>query len=156
LAHELAHLCRRDNWVRWLEVLVQGVYWWYPLVPLARRQIQLHEEECCDALVTDLLPARSYASAIIRTLGFLAGDVGPLPAPASGLGRVATLKRRLTRIMHGGVPGTLGFASRLALAAVALGLLPLLPTLAESSRPPAERAPDALALLDSSDPDDEV
>src|SRR5262249_44539898 len=73
LAHELAHLRRRDHWVRWLEFVVQGVYWWYPLVPLARRQMQVHEEECCDALVVGVLPARSYAAAIVRTLDFLAG-----------------------------------------------------------------------------------
>ncbi len=73
LAHELAHLRRRDHWVRWLEFVVQGIYWWNPLVLLVRRQIQAHEEECCDALVTDLLPARSYASAIVQTLDFLAG-----------------------------------------------------------------------------------
>src|SRR5262245_7420229 len=84
LAHELAHLRRRDHWVRWLEFIVQGVYWWNPMVPLARRQVQAYEEECCDALVVDMLPARSYASAIVQTLDFLAGAM-PLPAAASGL-----------------------------------------------------------------------
>src|SRR5262249_44374686 len=101
VAHELAHLRRHDHWVRWLEFVVQGIYWWYPLVGLARRQVQAHEEECCDALVVDVLPARSYAQAIIRTLDFLAG-AAPLPAVASGLSRVAAMKRRLTRIMCGG------------------------------------------------------
>src|SRR5262245_47750177 len=47
LAHELAHLRRGDHWVRWLEFAVQGIYWWLPLVPLARRQVHAHEEECC-------------------------------------------------------------------------------------------------------------
>ena len=30
LAHELAHLKRRDHWVRRLEAVVLGLYWWYP------------------------------------------------------------------------------------------------------------------------------
>lgn len=133
LAHELAHLRRRDHWVRWLEILVQGAFWWYPLVPLIRRQIRAYEEESCDALVVAVLPARTYAAAIVRTLDFLAGDRAALPAAASGLGRVASLKRRLSRIMTGGAAGRLGAGGRAVLVAAAFGLLPLIPTLAQSN-----------------------
>ena len=31
LLHELAHLKRRDHWVRWLEFVVIGLYWWHPV-----------------------------------------------------------------------------------------------------------------------------
>src|SRR5262249_38073481 len=27
--HELAHVRRRDHWVRWLEFVAMGLYWWY-------------------------------------------------------------------------------------------------------------------------------
>jgi beta-lactamase regulating signal transducer with metallopeptidase domain len=135
LAHELAHLRRGDHWVRWIEFAVQGLYWWLPLVPFARRQVQAHEEECCDALVVGMLPARTYAAAIVHTLDFLAG-AAPLPAHASALTRVAAMKRRLLRIMTGGVAGRLGFAGRLALLTLAAGALPLLPTLARSVSEP--------------------
>ena len=37
LLHELAHLKRRDHWVRWLELIVAGLYWWHPVVWWARR-----------------------------------------------------------------------------------------------------------------------
>ena len=30
IAHELAHLKRRDHWIRWFEFVVLGVYWWNP------------------------------------------------------------------------------------------------------------------------------
>jgi beta-lactamase regulating signal transducer with metallopeptidase domain len=135
LAHELAHLRRRDHWVRWLEFIVQGLFWWYPLVLLVRRQLQAHGEEVCDALVVGLLPARSYALAIIQTLDFLAEDRSRLPATVSALGRVACMKRRLTRIINGSVTDRLGTSGRLALGTLALGLLPLLPTLAQSNVP---------------------
>ena len=49
LAHELAHLKRRDHWVRRLEAIVLGLYWWYPGAWWARRQLERAEEECCDA-----------------------------------------------------------------------------------------------------------
>ncbi|HWB11894.1 MAG TPA: M56 family metallopeptidase [Pirellulales bacterium] len=32
LAHELAHLRRRDHWVRAVELIVSTIYWWNPLV----------------------------------------------------------------------------------------------------------------------------
>src|SRR5438477_230536 len=36
LAHELAHFLRRDHWVRVLEFIATGLYWWHPAVWLAR------------------------------------------------------------------------------------------------------------------------
>ena len=35
--HELAHLKRKDHWVRWLDLAVAGLYWWHPVVWWARR-----------------------------------------------------------------------------------------------------------------------
>src|SRR5262249_22592140 len=99
LAHELAHVRRGDHWVRPLELLVTGLYWWCPLVWWARRQIHIHEEECWDAWVVSALPARTYAAAILETVDFLAEVRAVLPLAASALGRVRFLKRRLTQIM---------------------------------------------------------
>jgi WD40 repeat protein/beta-lactamase regulating signal transducer with metallopeptidase domain len=131
LAHELAHVRRGDHWVRRLEFVVLGLYWWYPLVWLARARLQAAEEECCDAWVVEELPARAYASAIVETVDFLAAAArATLPALASGLGRVEALKRRLTLILSGTAPKRLSAAARLAVLALAAGLLPLLPTLA--------------------------
>src|SRR5215831_9137679 len=104
LTHELAHLRRRDHWVRWLELVVVGLYWWCPLVWLARRRLQQSEEECCDAWVVGELPPRAYAGAILEALDFLAGASTTLPAVASGLGRLGAIKRRLTSIMQRSTP----------------------------------------------------
>ena len=38
LAHELAHVRRLDHWVRWLELVTFGLYWWYPLLVWVRRR----------------------------------------------------------------------------------------------------------------------
>jgi WD40 repeat protein/beta-lactamase regulating signal transducer with metallopeptidase domain len=140
LAHELAHVCRGDHWVRRLEFLVIGLYWWYPLAWWARGRLQAAEEECCDAWVVESLPANSYASAIVTTVEFLAAGNAAAPALASGLGRLDTLKRRLTLILTGTRPKRLNVVGRLAVAALALGLLPLLPTLARSQKTPNEKA----------------
>ena len=39
LLHELAHLKRRDHWVRWVELVVAGLYWWHPAVWWIRRAL---------------------------------------------------------------------------------------------------------------------
>src|SRR5262249_50397059 len=67
LVHELAHLRRRDHWVRWLELLALGLYWWHPVVWWARHELREAEEQCCDAWVLWALPdaAESYARALV-------------------------------------------------------------------------------------------
>ena len=73
LVHELAHIRRRDHFVRWFEVLVLVLFWWNPVAWLARRQIRRAEEQCCDAWVVWALPGsrRSYGHALLRTIEFL-------------------------------------------------------------------------------------
>jgi tetratricopeptide (TPR) repeat protein len=136
LAHELAHLRRGDHWVRWLELLVLGLYWWHPAVWWARRELREAEEQCCDAWVLWALPdaAEAYARALLATLAFLSGSRPPLPVGASGAGRVYLLKRRLTMILRGTTSQALGWPGFLALVLLGAVLLPLLPTWAQRPR----------------------
>ncbi len=131
LVHELAHLRRRDHWVRALEFVVMGLYWWHPVVWYARRELREAEEQCCDAWVVSTLPAagRTYASALMDTLDFLATAPAAVPPLASGLGQVSDLKRRLTMIMRGTTPRALSWPGCLAVFALGAFFLPLLPAL---------------------------
>lgn len=49
------------------------LFWWHPLVWVARWQIESHEERCCDQAATLDRPnqRRVYAETILRTLDFL-------------------------------------------------------------------------------------
>jgi WD40 repeat protein/beta-lactamase regulating signal transducer with metallopeptidase domain len=143
LLHELAHLKRRDHWVRWLELLTAGLYWWLPVAWWARRELQKAEEECCDAWVVGTLPsaARTYAAALLDTIDFLAAARPCLPPAASGVGQFGLLKRRLTMILHGGPARRLPLPARLAFLALAAGLLPLVPTPAQPKPKPSEPPP---------------
>jgi beta-lactamase regulating signal transducer with metallopeptidase domain len=144
LAHELAHWKRGDHWVRRLELLATALYWWHPVIWWARRQIREVEEACCDAWVVFLFPAaaQSYATALIETVAFLSQAPPALAPAASGLGYVGSLRRRLTMIMRGTTPKALSAAGFLSLTAIALLVLPLLPTWAESDpQAPAVEAP---------------
>jgi len=137
LVHELAHLVRRDHWVRWLELLACGLYWWYPLAWLACLRLRAAEEECCDAWVVSELPGYGavYAGALLETIDFLSNQPAALPPAASGFGRVHHLKRRLTMIVRGATPRGLSWAGKLLILALLL-CLPLTPGRARPAAAP--------------------
>jgi beta-lactamase regulating signal transducer with metallopeptidase domain len=134
LVHELAHWRRRDDRVRWLELIVLALYWWCPLVWWARRELHQAEEECCDAWVVAVLPdaARTYALTLVETVDFLSETPAHLPLVASGVGRVRLLKRRLNMILQGKTPRALTFTGMLGVAGVGLMMLPLVPGWAQT------------------------
>ncbi len=138
LIHELAHLRRRDHWMRWLELLIGGLYWWHPVVWWARRALREVEEQCCDAWVVWAWPesARSYARALLTTLDFLSEPRSSVPLAASGIGQVSCLKRRLTMIVRAQTPKGLSWPGRLAVFTLAGVLLPLAPTWAQRDGEP--------------------
>lgn len=139
LAHELAHWRRRDDRVRWLELIVLALYWWCPLAWWARRELHQAEEECCDAWVVSLLPdsAKDYALALVETVDFLSAAPADLPVLASGVGRVRLLKRRLKMILQGRTPRALTLTGTLGIAVIGLLMLPLVFSTAQSQGPPA-------------------
>jgi beta-lactamase regulating signal transducer with metallopeptidase domain len=130
LVHELAHYRRRDHWVRVLELLVTGLYWWHPVVWLARRELERTEEECCDAWVIGQFPEspRSYAEAILATIDFISERRVALPPAASGVADVPALERRLRQIMCERLPKSLSNGTRWCLVGLAL-VLPMQPVL---------------------------
>jgi beta-lactamase regulating signal transducer with metallopeptidase domain len=153
LLHELAHLRRGDQWVRRLELVVLGLYWWLPVAWWARRALEAAEEKCCDAWVVWARPAAAadYALALVRTVEFLAGAPAVRPAAASGAGPVRDLKRRLTMILKETPPRAPARAGWWALLVLGALVLPWLPTWAQSrpERPaePPPAAPEAPATL---------
>ncbi len=155
LAHELAHLARRDHWVRVLELLVAALYWWYPLVWVACRRLQAAEEECCDAWVLHAMPSfgTAYAGALVETVDFLAEQPrAAFPPAASGLGRVKHLKRRLAMIVRGTTPRGLSWFGKALVCALLLAL-PLTPGRAsphtdEAEEPVVDEAKPAAAVTD--------
>ena len=131
LLHELAHYARGDSWVRLLELTAQVIYWWHPLVWLARREIEAVEEECCDAWALERQTGsrRLYAEALLATVDFLyEPPLAPLPPAACGLGEAPLLRRRLTQIMRGEAAKSASRPAKALVIAAAAVVLPLRPT----------------------------
>jgi beta-lactamase regulating signal transducer with metallopeptidase domain len=131
LAHELAHVRRRDHWVRLLEIAATALFWWYPVTWWARRALRRAEERCCDEWVLRVLPrsAQAYANGLLKSLSFVADS--PLPAVASGLGPVEDLEARLKEILMTRPAPQLAVPMRFALAVAAVLGLAVFPTHAQ-------------------------
>jgi hypothetical protein len=84
LLHELAHLKRRDLWWHGLCLLLQIVYWFNPLLILARRQMQHVREICCDLTVANVLREQTshYRQTLLSTARRLLSES---VAPSLGL-----------------------------------------------------------------------
>jgi bla regulator protein blaR1 len=141
LAHELAHVRRRDHWVRVLELVVTGLYWWHPVVWWARREVHEAEELCCDAWATWASggEGRPYALALLQAVAFVSQARLPLPEGASGIGHVSHLKRRLAMILQGKPSRSLSWVGFSLVLGLGLLLLPLFP--AQGQTTSAQSAP---------------
>ncbi|WP_435008590.1 M56 family metallopeptidase [Tundrisphaera lichenicola] len=147
LAHELAHLARRDHWVIRLELLVELVWWWNPIFHLTRRRLRAEAEQAADARVIRALPDRrfAYAEALVDICEHLARSA--IPSPALGVGGAEasrTLEGRLLMILRDPIPRpprrsvllAAGLLAALSLPSWTLGQQPD-PTKASSEAPKA-------------------
>ncbi|HEX5051317.1 MAG TPA: M56 family metallopeptidase [Planctomycetota bacterium] len=137
LAHELAHVRRRDPWVRVFEAAVTVLWWWLPLLWLLRAGLRQAEERSCDAWVSAALP--DCRTPYCRALLHVAASDSPLQVPvlASPVRRLSGWKTRLEDIMCHEVPHRSSVVTRIATAALSVLLLPL--AIARSQEPDEPR-----------------
>ncbi|HEX4073585.1 MAG TPA: carboxypeptidase regulatory-like domain-containing protein, partial [Planctomycetaceae bacterium] len=145
LAHELAHLARRDGWLQLFAFCGASLQWWNPVAWLARREMRAAAEACCDAMVLEWLPGmrKTYARSLLAVVDFVtSGRAVPphVPSPLSvAFGESRSLTRRIALVVNGGVQSRLSMLGWAALACAAL-LLSSFPTLAQEKPTPAAPA----------------
>jgi WD40 repeat protein/beta-lactamase regulating signal transducer with metallopeptidase domain len=102
IAHELAHLRRRDHWVSWFALLSVSFYWWHPVAWFARRELSRAADACCDGWVARWFPDKilCYAEGMIKTADFLTNVVPLPPAPAVGFGRLGQMSTRIAMVIE--------------------------------------------------------
>lgn len=147
LAHELAHVKRRDHVVRWLEWLACVSFWWNPIAWWARRNLHHDEEASCDAFVLRNLDRqpRAYAGALLTVIEVLARGAVRAPAVATGIDG-GSLERRFALIMSRQQVRAVPRSLAVGILSLALLLMPLGLGAAEK-RDPAE--PPETAGLDA-------
>ncbi|MCR9202894.1 MAG: M56 family metallopeptidase, partial [Planctomycetaceae bacterium] len=104
LAHEFAHVRRRDYLVRWLECGARALFWWNPMVWWAQKQLRISEEACCDEMVIRQMSVTSleYASTLVDALETLVRPAIRPPAIVSAINSGGVLERRIQMILNGG------------------------------------------------------
>lgn len=124
VAHELAHVRRRDHWVARLEALAAPLWWWNPVFWYVRRRLDETRELACDAVALESAPADRRALAELL-LAFSASGRPALPfSPLrAGIAPRHSLRRRLAMLFDDSVSGRVSSVG-LALAAL-LGMAAL-------------------------------
>lgn len=152
LAHELAHLSRRDLWSRRLSTIVCCLYWWHPLVWWVSQAAREAEDESCDRTVVSTFPGRrrAYAESLLTTVDFLSGDFlsgESLPGDAQalpqnaicGFVRFRGIKRRIQMLSGTETRRASKLWSLMVLASVVL-VMPLTVNWTIGNEPPSKEA----------------
>lgn len=112
VAHEQAHLRRRDNSTAMLHMAVEGLFWFYPPVWwIGTRLIEERERACDESVLASGNNAEVYAESILKVCRLYVQS--PL-ASVSGVSG-ADLKKRVEAIMSGRLIHRLGPAKAIML-----------------------------------------
>jgi beta-lactamase regulating signal transducer with metallopeptidase domain len=126
IAHELAHLRRRDHLVAWLILAAEWLWWWNPVFWYVRSRLRDSAELACDAWAVSVVPVsrQDYAETIVEVTELLSKTALPMPALRASSGARRTFKRRLTMILCERVPCKLTWPGLMAAVVLALVALP--------------------------------
>jgi len=119
LMHELAHVRRHDALGRIVQLAARALFWFWPVVRLASRRLELAREAACDAWALEAcaLSRPAYARLLLRMAQLRAVAAPALAAPHA-------LGDRVAGVLGPPVRPRLGVVHKLALVAwiaVALG-----------------------------------
>lgn len=117
LAHEAAHVHRRDNLTALMHMAVEAIFWFHPFVWwIERRMLEERERACDEAVLQSGSRAEIYADSLLKVSRFCAEL--PLPCVSGFTG--ADLSKRIRSIMSHRFKD-IGRGKRLLLAVLAMG-----------------------------------
>lgn len=108
LAHELAHLKRKDNVIHWIFVLLRDLLFFNPFAHLVFARVIVAKEEDCDRIAMAATRKPKALESAILNASLLAAKkrLAPLPGDLSRTGgmfsRVAAVKQRILVLEHVG------------------------------------------------------
>ncbi len=113
LAHELCHVRRRDNLAAAIHMMVEALFWFYPVVWWVGARLMEERERACDEEVLEMGKAPEvYAEGILRICDLYLKSPVPCVAGVTG----ANLKRRIEEIMSDRMAQALNSRKKLLLA----------------------------------------
>lgn len=124
VAHELCHVRHRDNLIAVLQMFIESVFWFHPLVWWIGKRIFHERERACDEEVLRLgNEPRTYAQGILKICELYLESPLACVAGVSG----SNLRMRIEEIMSNRIGLRLSFARKvlLGIAAVAAVVVPI-------------------------------
>jgi beta-lactamase regulating signal transducer with metallopeptidase domain len=123
IAHELAHIHRRDHWMAWAQLMAGVMWWWNPLFWLVHRELTSTAELACDAVALRAYPQSrcGYAESLLT---FAAPMSFPALALGARLGGASSLERRMSFIASELVDGSLSRSGVVLSALIAILIAP--------------------------------
>jgi TonB family protein len=120
LAHEMAHIRRRDWAVQMAAEIVRCIYWFNPIVWIACARLRQHSEEACDDIVLrEGIQGPEYAEHLLELARmFKRHRTAWLAAPA--IARPSGLERRIAAMLDSGINRSPLTAVRRVMIAAAL------------------------------------
>jgi beta-lactamase regulating signal transducer with metallopeptidase domain len=126
LAHEFAHVRRRDPLMGWVFALCHALYFFHPALPFVKRQLLLERERACDDWVLSVSKARpsAYARILVAVAELCTAPRQTVPALVASES-FQDLKKRLHGL-HGDTarPSRLSPAAGVLLTLVGLLMAP--------------------------------
>jgi beta-lactamase regulating signal transducer with metallopeptidase domain/biopolymer transport protein ExbD len=143
LKHELAHIRRRDNLVQPVEVLVQAVFFFHPLVTWLIGRLRVWREMACDDLSVGRDPHQRLAySQFLVDFAETVLERGPTAESASMLARrrCELMKRVSYQVKEGIMHSVSKTRLVLVIAALLLAFLPLSLVYGDDPPPPPKKS----------------
>lgn len=117
IAHELCHVCRRDNFTSALHMLAESVFWFHPLVWwIGARLVDERKRACDEEVLREGSDPQVYAESILKVCEFYVES--PLFCTAGVTG--SNLKKRIEVIMANRSAHKLGLGKKILLTATGL------------------------------------
>lgn len=129
LAHELAHLQRHDLFWLAFHAVAQALFWFHPLVWIARREAALAQEIACDELAirTTASPPHRYADMLLQVITRNTTTEKPNLFAAAVATNKNSVERRIRTMKFAGTKqsAALKILGAATLAAAVLSLVPI-------------------------------
>jgi beta-lactamase regulating signal transducer with metallopeptidase domain len=142
LAHELAHLQRRDTVTSLLAHLNRCVFWFHPLAWWLQGKLALTAECVCDdAAIRTIGESRRYAEMLLDMAEAMRRNGRRLSWPAPGFDGTGLLGHRIDRILRGGPVAAVGRSQTLLTAASCALVIFMVAACREKSAPQLREDP---------------
>ena len=124
LAHERAHVRRRDPLVAFIARLNRAIFWFHPLAWWLERQLAVTAEHACDEAATRAIAEpRRYAEILVEMADVVRRQGGRIAWQAVGVNGAGFLSGRIDRVLRGAPARVSPAKAALTLAVSAAAIL---------------------------------